>query len=67
MSSQVGNKLSYIGLTIEKHPSGYVVSQEGYRKDLCSRFAEDIAAYEGAALSPAGATILNPDEHPSAK
>ena len=67
MSSQVGNKLSYIGLTIEKHPSGYVVSQEGYRKDLWSRFAEDIAAYEGAALSPADATILNPDEHPERK
>jgi hypothetical protein len=67
LSSQVGKKLSYIGLTIEKHASGFVVSQEGYRADLCSRFSEDIAAYEGGALSPADATILNPDKHPERK
>jgi hypothetical protein len=67
LSSQVGKKLSYIGLLIEKHASGYVVSQEGYRADLCSKFSEDIAAYEGGALSPADATILAPDEHPERK
>jgi len=67
LSSQVGKKLSYIGLTIEKHPTGYAVSQERYRAELFARFATDIDAYEGAALSPADATILNLDSHPERK
>ena len=46
-STQDGPKLSYIGMTINKVENGYVVSQEGYRKELMSRFDMDIKQYKG--------------------
>ena len=43
-TTQEGDKLSYIGMTIQKMcgPDEYLVSQEGYRQELMSRFTYDI-------------------------
>ena len=53
-TTQEGPKLEYLGMTIAKTTEGYRVSQESYKKELCSRFETDIAQHMSAAMSPAG-------------
>ena len=59
-TTQDGPKLSYIGMTIKKVDNGYVVSQEGYRKELMSRFEMDIKQYKGYGNVPAGSNLMEP-------
>jgi hypothetical protein len=61
-TTQEGDKLSYIGMTIQKMrgPDGYLVSQEGYRQELMSRFAYDIDKFEGHGNTPAGDSLFAP-------
>jgi hypothetical protein len=60
ISTQKGKKLSYLGMLIEKHADGYVVSMEGYRKELCSRFSMDIKKISEPGRVPALASIFEP-------
>ena len=56
-TTQEGPKVEYLGMTITKTVDGYRVSQESYRKELCTRFEADIAQHTSAAMSPAGPTL----------
>jgi hypothetical protein len=59
-TTQMGDKIEYLGMTIEKVPEGYRVSQDSYRQELISRFETDIKNYEGAGGSPAGEDLMQP-------
>ena len=61
VNSQNGPKLSYIGLTISKSQKDYVVSMEGYRKELVSRFEQDILNCKTHGMSPAGEGLMHDD------
>ena len=47
-------------MLIKKHADGYVVSMEGYRKELCSRFSMDIEKIAEPGRVPALASIFEP-------
>jgi hypothetical protein len=57
-TSQDGDRISYLGMTIQKTDKGYKVSQEDYRKELLTRFAEDINQYQGEGGAPAGDALF---------
>ena len=62
-TTQDGDKMSYIGMTITKvkGPEGYLVSQEGYRQELMSRFAYDLKNHVGYGNSPASDHLCDPE------
>ena len=59
ISTQNNKKLSYLGITIERHAPGITVDMEGYRQELKSRFGSDLDKIKEVCRVPALPTLLD--------
>ena len=67
ISTQKNKKLSYLGITIERHALGITVDMEGYRQELMSRFGSDLEKIKEVCRVPALPTLFDPAPEGDAK